>query len=293
MKMKACGPHQEATAAPDVRVLRRLDVQAGPTGEGMSRGDHVAVVLDVETTGLDVERDAIIELAIRRFRYDADGVITDIDRAYEWREDPGRPISPEITALTGIADADVVGRSIADDVATRLLSSASVVIAHNSRFDRRWVEKRLPEVPGLAWICSMSQIDWRSRGFDGRGLGYLLCQAGWFHDGHRAIADVDAVIQLLRHRFEDGTTAFAELRETGAKPTWMIRAVGAAFAVKDILRERVYRWDGERKVWWREVADDARIGEEFWLAANVYDVRLDPKTLGPSIERIDAHSRFL
>ncbi|MFL0586098.1 DNA polymerase III subunit epsilon [Sphingomonas sp. ABOLG] len=274
-----------------VRILHRLDVQEGPTGEGAGKGPHVGLVLDVETTGLDFERDAIIELAARRFRYDDEGVITHIDRPYEWTEDPGKPIPPEIAALTGLRDEDVAGRFIDDEAATRLLRSATVVIAHHSRFDRRWVERRLDGAQGLAWACSMEQIDWRGRGFDGRSLGFLLCQAGWFHDGHRAGADVDAVIQLLRHPFEDGRTALADLLERSARPSWVVRAVGADFSVKDLLRSRGYRWDPARKTWWTEVRDDERVREEFWLAANVYST--SARALGPTFEEISPTTRFL
>ena len=117
----------------------------------------------------------------------------------------------------------------------------------------------------------MRQVDWRARGFDGRVLGYLLLQRGFYHCGRRASADVNALIEMLRH--EDGArrTALAEMIETGAKPTWIVRARGAHFDLKDELRARGYRWDAapDRKVWWREVADDELIKEQFWLAANV------------------------
>lgn len=274
-----------------VRILHRLDVQEGPTGEGAGKGPHVGLVLDVETTGLDFERDAVIELAMRRFRYDDQGVITHIDRAYEWTEDPGKPIPPEIAMLTGLRDEDVAGQFIDDEAAVRLLRSATIVIAHHSRFDRRWVERRLEGAQGLAWACTMEQVDWRSRGFDGRSLGFLLCQAGWFHDGHRAGADVDAVIQLLRHPFEDGRTALADLLESSASPSWVVRAVGADFSVKDLLRSRGYRWDPVRKTWWTDVTDDERGREEFWLAANVYST--SARALGPTFEEISATTRFL
>lgn len=49
--------------------------------------------MDVETTGLDVASGKIIELALRRFPNDDAGNITDIDKSYEWREDPGEPLT--------------------------------------------------------------------------------------------------------------------------------------------------------------------------------------------------------
>jgi DNA polymerase-3 subunit epsilon len=278
--------------ASDVRVLHRVDLTEGPTGSGDVANTRVGVAVDVETTGKVLETGAIIELALRRFRFDADGVITHVDRSYCWREDPGFPIPDEIVGLTGITDADVAGESIDQEAALRLLRSASVVVAHNAAFDRPWIERRLDGVGDIDWACSMSQVDWRPRGFDGLGLGYLLCQAGWFHDAHRGASDVDAVIQLLRHRFGDGRTALSLLLERAVRSSWIIRAHGAAFGVKDVLRERGYSWDADRRVWWTEVPDEKRSAEEFWLAANVYSVDKGPKAMGPQCEEITSATRF-
>lgn len=276
-----------------VRVIRRLDVREGPTGEGDGRDTRVGIVVDVETTGLDAGTDVVIELAVRRFRFDADGVVTGIGRPYSWVEDPGRPLPTEISTLTGLSDADVAGRTIDDDLATKLFRSADLVVAHHSRFDRPRVEARLPGIAGLDWACSMEDIDWRSFGFDGRSLGFLLMQAGHFHEGHRAGADVDAVVQLLRHRFGDGRSALSVMMENVARPSWLVRAIGADFGVKDRLRARGYRWDGAAKVWWREIADHERSDEDTWLAANVYDFDARPRALGPEFVAITAATRFL
>ncbi|HZF93859.1 MAG TPA: 3'-5' exonuclease [Allosphingosinicella sp.] len=285
--------HPPPAVMEDCRILRRVDVREGQTGEG-SQADapFVGIAVDVETTGLLHSEDRIIELALRRFRYDRNGVITNIDIPYAWLEDPGRAIPPEISLLTGLTEADVKGQSIDDDEAVRLLGTGTLIIAHHSRFDRPWIEARLPDAAGLAWACTMEEIDWRARGLEGGKLGFLLMQAGWFHEGHRAGADVDAVIQLLQHRFDDGRTALSVLTEKAAQPSWIVRAVGADFSVKDLLRGRGYRWDADRKVWWREVADEDRTREEFWLAANVYAVHANPKALGPSIEEVSAFTRF-
>lgn len=285
----------EAAGDANVRVLHPLRLHEGPTGVGVGRGLHVGVAIDVETTGLDVDTGKVIELAIRRFRYDADGVITTIDEAFEWRQDPGEPLAADITALTGLTDADLAGRAIDEEQATELLRSASFVVAHNSAFDRRWVEKRLPGAVGLNWCCSMRQVDWRARRFDGRVLGYLLLQAGFYHCGHRASADVDALIQMLRHEDVDGRTALSEMIDTGSRPTWIVRAAGAHYDLKDQLRARGYRWNAavDRKVWWREVADDQLVDEQFWLAANVYAAAARPQKICPEIVRVTPRTRFL
>ena len=69
---------------------------------------EVAAVIDVETTGLDVTRDDVVELAIALFAYDPDtGRIVAILDAYSGLRDPGKPIPRKATAVHGICDNDV------------------------------------------------------------------------------------------------------------------------------------------------------------------------------------------
>lgn len=284
----------EMAAAPthdDVRSLRRIDVATGETGVGdPDAALRIAVALDVETTGLG-EDDRVIELAMRRFRYDAHGQIVEIGRAWSWREDPGAPLPEDVIRLTGITDQDLVGRRIDDDMATTILSGADLVIAHNASFDRPRVEARLAGLPGLRWACSCTEIDWVAAGFEGRSLGWLCAQAGYFFDAHRAEADVDAVITLLRHERTDGRTLMWELDAAAAQDSHLIEAVGAAFGVKDALRLRGYRWNPRAQVWWREVFDRDLLAEEFWLAREVYAIGRGSRGPGPRVNRRTAFER--
>lgn len=280
-------------AGEDVRVLRRLEVKEGFTGQGVDEGASVCAVVDVETTGLDIELDAMIQFAMRRFRFDADGVITRIGACHSFLEDPGRPIPPEITRLTGIADADVSGQSFPDGKIEWALNHVDIVVAHNASFDRKWIEKRFAGAARLPWGCSMEDVPWQRRGFDGRKLGFLGVQCGFFYDAHRADVDVDAVVALLGHRFpDDGRTALDVMMENARADTWLITAVGAAFEVKDRLRARGYRWNAPRKVWAKEVRDDERLAEEFWLAAHVYSAEAKPRCFEPRIERRTRWERY-
>lgn len=239
----------------NVRRLRRVRVIKGPTGFGAPKAPGIRAVVDVETTGLDPEKDAIVELAIRRFRYDGDGRITRIDRCFSWLEDPGIALPPEIVRLTGLTDEAVAGRRIDDDEAARVLGSAGLVIAHNAGFDRPFVERRLPGAAGLPWACTRAEAPWRKNGFEGWKLGDLLAQAGLFNDAHRAAGDVDSVVALLGHGLPSGRTVLAELTERSFADGWIVRASGAAFERKDELKARGCLWDGTGRVWWRKVSD--------------------------------------
>ena len=277
----------------DYRLLRRLEVREGRTNVGSRDGTSIAVVLDTETTGVG-EDDVIVELAMRRIRFDGDGVIVSIDRAYSWLEDPGRDLPADVAKLTGITDDDLRGQSIDEGEVLRLLKSAEFVCAHNARFDLGMLVKRLPDAAGLAWACSQNDVDWRAGGFEGgRSLGWLLGQIGLFHGAHRAGDDVDAVIALLGHGLLSGRTALAEMVETARAPSWRFRAVGAAFGVKDQLKSRGYRWDAEAREWRREVRDADRMAEEWWLAGQVYCADASPRALGPIVEPVDWRRRYV
>ena len=63
----------------------------------------VAGVVDVETTGTNPDRDSIIELGICLFEYGRhSGRVYKVLGSWQWFEDPGVAIPPEITNLTGI-----------------------------------------------------------------------------------------------------------------------------------------------------------------------------------------------
>jgi DNA polymerase-3 subunit epsilon len=277
----------------DIRQLRRVDLRVGETGEGdPDAPSRVAAVIDVETTGLNQEADSVIELAVRRFRFDPGGHIVEIGRSWCWREDPGVPLSDDIIRITGITNQDLRGHQIDDYLATQIIASADLVIAHNASFDRPMVEKRLTNLPRKQWACSCQEIDWVSAGFEGRSLGWLCAQAGWFYDAHRAQGDVDALIQLLRHERTDGRPLLFELDDKSSSYSFLLEAVGAAFSTKDMLRMRGYRWDPKEQVWWREVFEADFVAEQSWLEIEIYAYDKGARALGPRVTRRDAYSRY-
>lgn len=170
-------------AHPDYRVQRRIGPITHFHAASPEASSRIGVAIDVETTGLDRETARIIELAIQRFRFDEHGRIIQVGMPRVWREDPGVPIDPKITSLTGLTDADVAEQQIDELTAVDILSSADLIVAHNAAFDRPFVDRRLPAIAGKPWACSMAELDWLGLGFEGRALAHLVSQSAGFMRG--------------------------------------------------------------------------------------------------------------
>lgn len=95
------------------------------------------VSLDLETTGLDPQRDAVIEVGALRFSGSRE------IETYSTFVDPGRRIPPLITELTGITDVDVARAPTMRQVAHELRAFVGddTVVGHNIGFDLAFLRK--------------------------------------------------------------------------------------------------------------------------------------------------------
>ncbi len=255
---------------PDVRVLRRASSLADFTlAPGAIEPIRRVAIVDTETTSLDPANGEIIDLAVVMVDVNARGEIVALGRGSQALRDPGCPIPPPISKLTGITDADVAGKGIDVDRLVSFLDEAEVLIAHNARFDAAFLEAFAPGIKGRPWACSAKDFDWADHGFDGCKLGHLLMQIGRWNDGHRAMADVISLIHLLAHRLGDGRTIMSHVLENAVRTTFRVEAPGAPFEKRGLLKARGYAWDPKGHVWWIEVVEAGVDDERRWLRQDI------------------------
>ena len=273
----------------DYRVLRRLPRIARYSVDG-NEPVKQALYVDVETTGLDARTDAIMQFCGVPFEFaPASGRIHRVFPAIVGYEDPGRPIPDLVVQKTGITDAMVAGTRL-DEVAIRAALGASVlVIAHHAAFDRGFLDRRLPAFAEKHWACSMADVPWATHGFDSSKLEFLLYKhARVFYEAHRADEDCFAGIHLLATPLPNGELPLHLLLGSARRPTWRLSATAAPFDRKDLLKARGYKWNPERVVWWKDIADPERDGEVSWLRAEVYQ----SASAEPQSEKVDPKRRF-
>jgi DNA polymerase III subunit epsilon len=274
------------------RVLRKLSPRP-IVPRALSPYPRIGVLTDTETTGLDHNKCEIIELGMVAFTYDDDGRIGDVIGVFSALRQPYCPIPPEITRLTGITDEMVAGRTISLDAVEAFIGPADLVIAHNAKFDRPFCEHLAPGFVPKAWACSVSEIAWADHGFEGTKLGYLIGQCGYFHDGHRAVDDCHALLEVLARPWTDSaSTPFEDLLRNSRKARVRVWATNSPFEMKDHLKARGYRWsdgsDGRPKAWWTDVAEEDSDNELNYLRAEIYQW----PDAEPPTRRLTSHDRF-
>lgn len=254
----------------------------------MEQSDHLrGAFIDVETTGTDTATAKIIQLAIVPFTFSKDGKIGAVHKPYIGFEDPGIPIPPEVTKLTGITDEMVKGQKLSFAQIGAATQDAVLIVAHKADFDRPIAERQFSLFEEFCWACTIDDVPWKDEGYTSAKLEWLAFKhCGMFFDAHRADLDCMFGVHLLSTTLPSGKRVMEAVLEN-ARTSWnRIAAVGAPFDFKDALKARGYRWNADNRVWWTDVkASDGQTQTELaWLKENV--------PCNPRQTTFDAYTRF-
>jgi DNA polymerase III subunit epsilon len=177
------------------------------------------VVVDLETTGGRAGHDAITEIGAVRVR---GGVV---EGEFQTLVEPGCPISPFVSVLTGITNGMVAGAPSLEAVLPAFLEFArgAVLVAHNAPFDVGFLRLAC-HATGYAWhnpaVVDTAVLARRVLTRDEVPNCRLSTLAPFFHSGtqpiHRALADARATVDVLHGLIERvgslGVQSLPELR---------------------------------------------------------------------------------
>ena len=191
------------------------------------------VAIDIETTGLDENREAIIEIAAVKFKGNR---VED-----EWTSliNPNRHVPEFITGLTGIDDAMLRQAPRLRDVAHELEAFVgdAPIVGHNVRFDVGFLQKQIPfayneiiDTYELAAVL-LPNASRYNLGSLGKELGILLPAT------HRAMDDAKVTMAALNKLYQMARELpldlLAEIVRLGEPLTW-----DANYVFREILQAR-------------------------------------------------------
>lgn len=202
------------------------------------------VILDTETTGLNPTIDEIIELAFVVVTYNPNGYqLVSLDTMFDKFEEPGKPLTENTTRLTGITQEMVNGKKLSIDDIETYLPSEYTIVAHNAGFDRKFVDKRFPDLAKKPWADSLTEIPWVNKGFSKTSLEMIMYQLGFFYTAHRAINDVLALLFAIVK-----SDSLADLIISASKSSLDV-SIKVHYDSKDIVKDFGFRWQNPTKTW--------------------------------------------
>jgi DNA polymerase-3 subunit epsilon/ATP-dependent DNA helicase DinG len=146
------------------------------------------VALDLETTGLDLKNDAIIEIGAIRFN------LHRVEGEWETLIHPGRRIPPFITQLTGITEQMVINAPSIQDVILDLehFIGNSPIVGHNVKFDAAFLRRyKICRLNDLIDTYDMASV--------------MLPGASRYNLG--ALSEALSILQPVKHRALDDAKA--------------------------------------------------------------------------------------
>jgi ATP-dependent DNA helicase DinG len=191
------------------------------------------VALDLETTGLDSERDTILEVGAVRFRTSFDGGAIQANVLDKWSTlvNPGRHIPIQIQQLTGITQDEVNHAPRFSQVLNRLSGFVGgyPVIGHNVGFDLSFLHNHdLPLSNPTVDTFELASV------LMPHATRYSLTKLGEAFDlanqgTHRALADALATMELfvalLEHASELPRPILQEINRLSSRVDWSLKEV--------------------------------------------------------------------
>ena len=179
--------------------------------------DDTVVVLDFETTGLNPQQDRIIEIGAVKLQA---GRIID---SFSMMVDPGIPLPPVITQITGISDVMLLGQEKAETALPKLIAfiGDSPLAAHNAAFDCAFLDSELARL-GLSYRAAQIDTLFFAQKLYPELKRYRLVSVCKhlgvsLKNAHRAINDATATAQILARMFDaakaKGAATLSEIDE--------------------------------------------------------------------------------
>lgn len=140
---------------------------------------RTGAIVDVETTGLDVKIDEIID-------------------EYQGLREPDCDIDRGAFKKHGLTLENLKGKCLDKERIINLIEKTDMFFAHNASFDRKFLDRLFPTVYYKQWYCTMDGISWLNKGFASKKLEELLKANNIENEqNHRALSDAKAILSLI------------------------------------------------------------------------------------------------
>lgn len=207
------------------------------------------LLFDVETSGVDAEKDHVVEAAGVLFSLKHGTHTSGFTYVVKADSNAAEDVNgiPAAMLREHGAQPDAVWQRVEG-----WMKRADVVAAHNARFDRGFCPVALQSV--RPWVCTLEDLEWPRKASGSRVVDVALAHGVGVTNPHRALTDVMTLASTLERVAELGGD-LQDMFARAMRPKRRYRAVTGKYdpALNEKLKACAFRWDPAEKAWWRRL----------------------------------------
>jgi DNA polymerase III subunit epsilon len=203
------------------------------------------LIVDTETTGVDREKDHVIELGCILWNVEHRCAVELYSRLLPAESNAAEAINGIPAALLStLKDAGTW------DGFAELTDEAEACVAHQADFDRAFVERHVAiEMP---WICTREDMRWPRAGTGESLIATALAHGVAVVSAHRAISDCLLIARLFETVPDIDVRLEAALAHALLPKARLVSL--APYEEREIVKASGFKWDPQRKEWWRRMS---------------------------------------
>tara|TARA_B100000945_G_scaffold170511_1_gene136663 strand:- start:861 stop:1559 length:699 start_codon:yes stop_codon:yes gene_type:complete len=215
------------------------------------------LIVDTETTGLDKEKDEVIEVGCILFDVSSRCVLSQLSFLLPVSSNNAEyinRISPKVSNIPQPWEEAI-------NLFSRIVEHCDLIIAHNVEFDKKWFgQGKLPTL-NKKWVCSLDDINWSfKKSLKSRpsitDLALAFEIPVW--NLHRALSDCYYLSEVFK-RCEN----LEEMLSKAAEPRYLYKAL-VSYEDRFLAKDAGFKWNSPvQGAWTRKLSEYEAINLDF------------------------------
>jgi DNA polymerase-3 subunit epsilon len=223
-------------------------------------------IIDLETTGLDPEKDEVIEVGAILYSVKYQTVLEQFSTLLGVKENPMESINRIPTQSTW-EGSDLRAK----DLLYGFLERSDYFVAHNKEFDSKWPLLDFVNVP---WLCTYEDFIWPHNSKPSNLITTALNHGIGVTKAHRALSDCQLIAELF-DRTEDLQGLFERAIARANEPRYLVIAQ-VSFDQKDLAKSAGFYWQPDGKLWVKKLREsDLSIESSQWQFKFTTEIKND------------------
>lgn len=214
---------------------------------------ELLLILDFETTGINVNRDEVIELGAILYSVSHRTTLAQLSTLVPIS---GENSAEKINRISANASRLLDTSDVHDlmSVFERWLERADYLVAHNAKFDRQWLGTQYVPIRDKHWLCTYEDFSWPHNDKKTSLVNTALNHGVGVSSAHRALIDCQLIAALF-----DRIENFPDLLQKSVRKSFEVQyrlLARVSYANRDLAKQHHYRWDAETKEWFITVPEE-------------------------------------